>query len=326
MASQAVQIVKGTKSPPVTGKHFRVLCMTGESKGTSYFLKEKRVVLGRSETADIKVFDTKASREHAELTKLKDTYIVTDLGSANGIVVNDLKVNQHKLGDGDKIIIGHTVFKFSIIEVKDIVEQISENANKTSGSDEIDDSKPQAKKKSNPKMLILGAIILMAALFLMDDENPEGGSGGAKTSTVKDVSDNFSAMFAKKKDEDDKDVQKKLDAIIHRGQREFREGNYFRAIEEFNLALVLSPNNGRASYYLNKTKQSLDNEIEDQFLKAKRDFDSLKYKSAGSTYCSILRVLDGYQDDERYKRASTQIRNVEKALGMYENEYKCSEK
>jgi len=111
--------------------------------------------------------------------------------------------------------------------------------------------------------------------------------------------------------------------VIHRGLREYREGNYFRSIAEFNLALVLSPNDGRASFYLNKAKQALDEEIEERFLRAKQEADALKYESSIITYCSVVRLLQLYTEDQRYKEALTNIKVIEKRMGKLEGEVKC---
>jgi len=321
--SNAVAIVKSIKAPPTPGKHFRLLCMTGESKGFSYYLKDSRIVIGRGDEAHIKCNDVKASREHAEFTKYKDTFVVTDLGSQNGIVVNDLKVSQHTLNNGDKVIIGHTVYRFDILDVKDVIKEVKKNFEKDKKEEPEAASEDGQKKK--PKTLLLLVVGVIAVFMMLDGDENEKVKKDDDSKKIQDVTDTYTAQLLKKKEVEDKDLQKKLDAIIHRGQREFREGNYFRAIEEFNLALVLNPNNGRAAFYLNKTQQSLDKHIEDMFLRAKREYDSLRYNSAGITYCSIMRLLEAYQDDERFKRAETQLRIVEKDLGMLEGEYKCLE-
>ncbi len=325
--SNAVAIVKSFKAPPAPGKHYRLLCMTGEHKGTSYYLKENRALLGRSEEADVLLVDVKASREHAELTKFKDTYIVTDLGSQNGIIVNDLKVAQHTLTNGDKLIIGQTVFRFDILEVKDLIAEIKNNPLGKPSKAESEKAEAAVTPKKKPSRLIMIGVAAVFVIFMMLDDGGKQPATKKEDSDkkVQDITDSYTAQLLKKKEVEDKDLQKKLDSIIQRGQREYREGNFFRAIEEFNLALVLNPNNGRAAFYLNKTKQALDHSIEELFLKARRDYDSLRYQSAALTYCSIMRILEAYKDDERFKRAEGQLRNVEKELGMLEGEYKCFE-
>ncbi|MBT6324597.1 MAG: FHA domain-containing protein [Bdellovibrionales bacterium] len=320
MSKDVVQVVKSFKAPKAAGKHFRLLCMTGEDKGISYFLKSNRAIVGRGSTADIKIKDAKSSREHAELTKVKNTYVVTDLGSQNGIMVNDLKINQHTLNDGDTIIIGKTVLKFNIIDVEEF--KIDANASSKKGEDDEEDDDDETPKKSKKKLIIIGVLILVVVMMMGEEEQGSNKSSN-KSKKFKDASSNYLDALREKKKVADKENQVKLDAIIHRGQREFREKNYFRAIEEFNLALVLDPGNGRAGFYLNKTTQYLDNEIEEMFLKARREYDSLKFRTSSRTYCSIMKMLQRYTDDARYIRAEVQVRNIEDRLGMFEGEINC---
>ena len=112
-----VLVLKHFESPKEVGIYYRLVCLTGTSKGESYVLNSNRIVIGRGDKADIKLNDTKASREHVEITKVGMNWVATDLGSQNGIVVNEKKVTQAQLNEGDKLIIGQTVFKFAKVEV-----------------------------------------------------------------------------------------------------------------------------------------------------------------------------------------------------------------
>ncbi len=92
-----VRITTELKNPSEMGTHYRLLCMTGPNKGKVYYVIGKRAIIGRGETADIQIVDTKISREHAELSFADNTYTITDLGAQNGIIVNDSKVKQKKI-------------------------------------------------------------------------------------------------------------------------------------------------------------------------------------------------------------------------------------
>ena len=140
------------------------------------------------------------------------------------------------------------------------------------------------------------------------------------------MSSAYENAMNKKKDADNLKDKKNVEAIIHRGQREFRERNYFRALEEFQQALILDPGNGRASFYKRKTKQALDSSIENMFLKARREMESRKLKGAANTYCAIIRLLRGYTEDERYIQAENQIFFIETKLGMEQGEFRCLKK
>ncbi|MDC1174842.1 FHA domain-containing protein [Bacteriovoracaceae bacterium] len=152
MNEQAVKIVKNYKLPTSPGKYYRVVCLTGKNKGISYFIQKKRIVLGRSDKADIQVLDTKSSREHAELTLIGNKYVLTDLGSQNGVIINDLKVSQHTLEENDKIIIGSTIFKYNIIKVEDLLPQEVEVEVDEDEEDEDEEEEEIEEKPKNKKV------------------------------------------------------------------------------------------------------------------------------------------------------------------------------
>jgi tetratricopeptide (TPR) repeat protein len=130
---------------------------------------------------------------------------------------------------------------------------------------------------------------------------------------------------SKKVQAEDAETKRKFISILHEGQREVREGNYFRAIEDFNRALQLMPNNGQASYYLSKAKQKLDEEIEKNFLKGKNEYDSKKYTEAIASYCAVEQLIQNYPNDERYLNAVAKITAIEAELGKEPGEIKCFE-
>jgi pSer/pThr/pTyr-binding forkhead associated (FHA) protein len=74
----------------------------------------RRVVVGRSRDADVRVDDGNVSRRHFELVQEDPTtWVVVDLGSTNGTEVNGRRVSGRKpLTDGDRITIGSTELVF----------------------------------------------------------------------------------------------------------------------------------------------------------------------------------------------------------------------
>lgn len=342
-----VKITTELKNPSTPGTHHRLLCMTGPDKGKVYYLTGKRILIGRGETADIQIVDTKISREHAELSFSEGGYTITDLGTQNGIIVNDSKVTQKKLADTEKIVIGQTVFKYNIIEVSDtemvaVDEDNSVAASKDSSKSskakvkltaKVNDSdsfassakKSSSEKKGSPKMLIIG-VVALGALFMLFDGGDQPKTGGArKASSINDIDKDFAQTPTKKVDLGDPETKRKLESLIHSGRREFSEGNYFRAMEDFRLALLLNPNDGHASFYLSKAKQNLDDDIRKNFEKGKQEHESKKLQAAIVSYCGVIQLIQNYPNDERYKNAMLQISAIESELGLEKGEIKCLE-
>jgi hypothetical protein len=71
------------------------------------------VTIGRLPECTISINDTNISRTHAEVKAGTSAYVVCDLGSTNGTMVNGLKiVGEQRLRDGDIISVGSTHLRF----------------------------------------------------------------------------------------------------------------------------------------------------------------------------------------------------------------------
>ncbi len=89
-----------------------VVYQDGTEKETISVTKEP-VVIGRLSTNDVVLSDPNVSRRHAELRRDGSRWVIVDLGSTNGTIVNGKLAREHRLKDGDKVTFGKTdlVFK-----------------------------------------------------------------------------------------------------------------------------------------------------------------------------------------------------------------------
>lgn len=75
-------------------------------------LGEYVVSVGRANDCTIVLADPNVSRRHAEIRPSGDGFVVVDLGSTNGTKVNDARVAEHQLREGDEVRFGNTVMHF----------------------------------------------------------------------------------------------------------------------------------------------------------------------------------------------------------------------
>lgn len=75
-------------------------------------LGEYTVSVGRASDCTIVLADPNVSRRHAEIRPSGDGFVVVDLGSTNGTKVNDARVGEQQLNDGDEVRFGNTVMHF----------------------------------------------------------------------------------------------------------------------------------------------------------------------------------------------------------------------
>jgi pSer/pThr/pTyr-binding forkhead associated (FHA) protein len=82
--------------------------------GKRTVLSGSRVTIGRSRDCDVTLDDPNVSRRHAELRREGANWVVSDLGSTNGVKVNGHRVNDHPLTPGDQITLGLERLTFEV--------------------------------------------------------------------------------------------------------------------------------------------------------------------------------------------------------------------
>jgi hypothetical protein len=82
-----------------------------EINGVRHPLTRPVTSMGRGTDVDLRVDDPSVSRRHAEI-RTGSPSVISDLGSTNGIVVDDQHVRQAQLRDGSVIHLGNTTIVF----------------------------------------------------------------------------------------------------------------------------------------------------------------------------------------------------------------------
>jgi S-DNA-T family DNA segregation ATPase FtsK/SpoIIIE len=86
--------------------------LSGPLEGREFTLTAERYTVGREAQSDIVIAQPEVSRRHAEIMRMASEYVLIDLKSANGIFVNNLKLDRAVLYHGDAFQIGSCVFQF----------------------------------------------------------------------------------------------------------------------------------------------------------------------------------------------------------------------
>ena len=96
-----------------TGAELVVLDGSGDERDRISITKSP-IVIGRLSTNDVVLADTNVSRRHAELRKDDGSWVLNDLGSTNGTIVNGKLAREHTLKDGDRLSFGTTDLLFKV--------------------------------------------------------------------------------------------------------------------------------------------------------------------------------------------------------------------
>ena len=89
-----------------------LVVVSGPKAGARFPLAGSLQRIGRDSRCDIQLDDTETSRKHAQIDLVGDDYVLTDLQSSNGTLVNGHTIDSKNLRDGDRIQIGKYVFVF----------------------------------------------------------------------------------------------------------------------------------------------------------------------------------------------------------------------
>ncbi len=114
--SQAPNTVAFAGAPDAVPNHREVRArLIDRTYQRPYDLAGTHVSMGRESSNNIVVQDINASRRHAELRlNQQGIWVITDLSSMNGTLVNGVSVASHPLYPGDIITIGKTDFEFTL--------------------------------------------------------------------------------------------------------------------------------------------------------------------------------------------------------------------
>ena len=108
---QAIGAGTGAVARPTTNAG-RLYLIENGSRTRTFDLDKQVVTLGRMADCDVVIPDPGASRQHAEIRRTNGGFVLADLGSTNGTMVNEATVSEHVLDEGDRITIGRTVLEF----------------------------------------------------------------------------------------------------------------------------------------------------------------------------------------------------------------------
>jgi len=118
-----------------------LVALGGDLLATPIPLERSEVTLGRAIDADVRVNDAKASRLHARISTEVEAdsgetvFMIRDLQSTNGTLVNGHAITEAVLAAGDKILIGNQLFRFELLD--EIDRAFQQQIHRLLGHDEL---------------------------------------------------------------------------------------------------------------------------------------------------------------------------------------------
>jgi len=90
----------------------RLLVIVGPELGVTYPICTDSFAIGRDPRNELRLSDQSVSREHCIILRQRDDYVIRDLGSFHGTLMDGARVTERALVHGDRIQLGKSVLRF----------------------------------------------------------------------------------------------------------------------------------------------------------------------------------------------------------------------
>ena len=278
------------------GREFRIKIINGPDKSKEYKILHNQVSIGRAKENDIVIPDKKCSRSHMMLYLTDNGVQVTNISTSAPMTVNGEKSSNVLIEPQSIIQIGQT--KIQVL-CNDSISEKTPNLKK----------QPVIKKQKKILHMIFGALaILLFVVFLSDKEKEEetielrgDKSVEREISSIQEIEN----ALIRKRVASGKNSPQYLQArsLFIQGFRDYKEGQYMRAIDYFNGALAVFPNHKISARYLRNARTKLDEKIQLTLRAANQFYEQKKYKRAANKYGQVLFLVTN-KNSKLYREAS----------------------
>ncbi len=285
--------------------------LEGLNKGEKIFITSSGLSIGRKKGNDLVLEDPMVSREHARIEQELSGFSIRDLGSKNGVFVNNNLVDTSSLKNGDIIRIGSSVFKFHMEEEK------VEEAVVFEGKKEF----LKKQKKTSPVRIMLytltAFLLIVVVIAIMSSKKTQEGAREKlpeERNIVEPVtppnqpSGQPSQEPPPKKELTEED-KARFNSIYQQAELAYFQGSYADAINYFKEALSINPDCDICKKRIDELNKKLIEIIKEIDKRAHEFFESLQYQRAIDEW---QRILDIVKDptNQFYIEAN---KNIEKA-------------
>lgn len=298
--------------------------VAGAGRGRVHELGRARISIGRAQNADLMIPHESVSREHAHIEQSEDgSYVIFDNGSKNGVIINGQKMDAAPLHDGDVIQLGIFAFRFVCpqVQLENEPQALAELGEHVPAYGESTVKAPNSKRP-----LLYGGLVAVLGLvyWFSNTETPQSKTNEGETAVVGGEQDRMKISEAPRFDQaasqnsvaglDDPTLKaaeqelsrldfndstvRESEAYFRRGQREYFNKNYHRAIDAFQTSLAMYRKHPLARYYLQSAYHEAEIAAKKNMEMGVKYFESLQYSRAIYHFQQVVTLM-AHRPNER---------------------------
>ena len=296
--SAAPQLLTSNSSQP---RQAILIINSGSRAGTIFLLKGSEVSIGRASENNISLADDlKCSRKHALLRITSQGVYIRSLNEKNLVIVDQKPCVEELLQEKCKLIIGSTEFTFETREINKgpAAPRVVKKAAGTGASFQI-----------SKRFYIYGVLALLVTWLLW----PSGVKPKVSTIRNQEQIDADIAEAQQLKELAQKEMSKTRDNSVSyqqaqetyiKGFRDYKKGQYERALEQFQACLSLAPQHGLCNRYLRLSHRKFNELIQQQMILGRKYRDQNQFKACIASYRNVMVTIKDAQN-VTYKEAKT---------------------
>jgi pSer/pThr/pTyr-binding forkhead associated (FHA) protein len=332
MGALKVQRYSNTEMERQPGEVARLRVLKGADRGQVFIIRDSSVILGRGDEANIRVADLKTSRVHARLDFTHEGWMVTDLGSANGIFFQGEYVRQSKLASGEHFTLGETIFEFltsdqetrlltaplrsgeevarqdmALVHQRERVQAYAQPVKTASAT-----AATGKKKENKARTLLLFALVAGAYYYTMMDQPAQ--QQGQKKKKTKGEEEKKAAESEGESAAAELEIARTAEQYFQQGFREFRERNFMRAKAQFELSLQVNPNHWQARHYLLLSENGIKTEIQKMMLAAQKSKSAGRLRETKGYLEAAMRLMYNDQSNPDFIECEEELKKINKEI------------
>lgn len=311
---------------------FSFKVVSGPDVGTRFPLDKATLFIGRGPDNDIVLNDARCSRQHIKITFTKQGILMKDAGSSTGVTVNGQAVRECILGPGAVVMIGDSQLRLDSTAQKSVPVAVATGqpplstqgvppppASNRQGVERLN---PQAASSSGSPITLFFLVIIIgggAYYYLQNRAANEAQVDSIRSPEMidEDIAETKrrTESLIRLQNEKGKDTQQYRDAqaAFIKGFRDYREGQYRRAMFSFSAALSLYPDHAMAQRYYQISQRKLDELVQYSMLEAKRFFEKNQFQSAAASYKQVMIYLED-PNNKTYQEARERLYEIQVLL------------
>ncbi len=302
---------------------YTISIISGPNKGDEYQLLSQKITIGRSDENDIILDkDNKASRNHAEINISSLGITVKNLSENNKLRVDGKTVSRADLKNNSIIVVGSSKIKFTVELLMSttpinnnfsLAEHKPDNSFASAGKEPQHAHAIQEKKKSNIIFIIVIFSIIVGAAYIFTSETKTFNP--LEIQSTEDIEASIDTANELRLDEAKAFKQKGLHTEAFqeaqsnyiKGFRDFKKGQYVRAIPSFQACLSLFPKHSLCQRYQKLSYKKHDELIQYNMALGKKYFDQGQYKACMATF-NNAKIMISNTNSKIYKEAVANLK------------------